>query len=87
MSIGNNAFNNCISLATIYLPTTLTSIGISTFNNCNKLISITIPITLSSIGDNSFSICSSLTSIYIPNSYDVNLLGYLPTTCSIIRIT
>ena len=65
--IGNQAFRNCRSLASITIPSGVTSIEISAFYYCCPLASITIPDSVTSIGDSAFSECSSLASITIPN--------------------
>ena len=67
-SIGNNAFNLCISLASVTIPDSVISIGSSAFRACNSLTSITIGNSVESIGENAFQDCNSLTSIYIPNN-------------------
>ena len=65
-SIGENAFNNCQSLASITIPNSVTSIGSNAFRNCPSLASITIPGGVTSIGSNAFNNCQSLASITIP---------------------
>ena len=69
-SIGNNAFQNCYSLASITIPNSVTSIGSSAFQSCYSLASITIP----NIKSNAFQNCYSLASITIPNSTS-NIIG------------
>ena len=66
--IGNDAFSNFTSLASITIPNSVTSIENVAFNNCTSLTSITIPGSVTSIGRGAFSNCTSLTSITIPNS-------------------
>ena len=67
-SIGNDAFWECKSPTSIYIPNGVTSIGNSAFSNCTSLISIHVPDSVISIGNRAFSRCESLESIYIPNS-------------------
>ena len=67
-SIGNSAFNECISLTSITIPDSVTSIGTYAFSGCRSLTSITIPDSVTSIGAYAFQSCSSLTSITIPDS-------------------
>lgn len=67
-SIGQGAFNNCISLTSITIPNSVTEIGGSAFLACNNITSITIPNSVTSIGQYAFSLCKSLTSVIIPNS-------------------
>ena len=66
-SIGYCAFQNCQSLASITIPSSVTSIGAYAFSFCSSLTSITIPSSVTSIGDRAFWYCSSLTSITIPS--------------------
>ena len=67
-SIGNSAFNECISLTSITIPDSVTSIGAYAFQSCSNLTSITIPDSVTSIGASAFNSCSGLTSITIPDS-------------------
>ena len=67
-SVGNSAFEDCISLTLITIPNSVTSIGMCAFRHCRSLTSITIPNSVTSIGGDAFYYCSSLTSIIIPNS-------------------
>ena len=67
-SIGDYAFDGCLSLTSITIPNSVTSIGEWAFYYCSGLTSITIPNSVTSIGDGAFAYCSSLTSVTIPNS-------------------
>ena len=67
-SIGNQAFRNCSSLASITIPDGVTSIDGSAFNGCTSLTSVTIGNGVTSIGGEAFYNCTSLTSITIPDS-------------------
>ena len=73
-SIGDSAFECCISLTSITIPESVTSIGYSAFSNCYSLTSITIPDSVISIGNRAFEYCTSLTSITIPDS--VTSIGF-----------
>lgn len=66
-SIGDSAFYNCYSLATISIPSGVTSIGGSAFGYCVSLTSISIPNGVTSIGGSAFYYCYSLASISIPS--------------------
>jgi len=67
IGIGGYAFLSCYSLASITIPSGLTSIGSNAFTNCYSLASITIPSGVTSIGASSFYSCYSLASITIPS--------------------
>ena len=67
-SIGDEAFEDCISLTSITIPNSVTSIGDGAFLECTGLTSITIPNSVTSIGNWAFLGCTGLTSITIPNS-------------------
>lgn len=67
-SIGNSAFSECTSLASVTMPSSVTSIGNSAFYGCSSLTSITIPDSVESIGWSAFSGCTRITSVTIPNS-------------------
>ena len=65
--IGNLAFNFCQSLASITIPSEITSVGINAFQNCYSLTSIVIPSETTSIGNASFLSCYLLARVTIPN--------------------
>ena len=65
-SIGNYAFYDCSSLASITIPNSVTSIGNYAFHNCDSLTSVTIGDSVTSIGDSAFSGCTNL----VYNEYD-----------------
>jgi len=58
----------CSSLASLEIPSSVTSIGNFAFYGCSSLTSIAIPSSVTSIGDYAFSKCSSLASLEIPSS-------------------
>ena len=64
-SIGNSAFKNCTSLASIEIPSSVTSIGNEAFAYCTNLTSIEIPSGVTSIENYAFSNCTSLNSINV----------------------
>lgn len=67
-SIGEYAFRDCTSLASVLIPNGVTSIGYSAFSGCTSLVSIIIPDSVTSIDRMAFYGCTSLTSITIPDS-------------------
>jgi hypothetical protein len=74
-SIGNQAFYNCRSLASITIGSSVTSIGSNAFENCSSLASITFPNSVTSIGHHAFWNCASLTSITAPFWLDFSQAG------------
>ena len=68
ISIGYDAFYDCIGLTSVTIPKSVKSIGDYAFLGCSGLTSVTIPKSVKSIGDGAFRDCSSLTSVTIPNS-------------------
>ena len=81
VSIDTYAFNYCYSLASITIPSTVTSIGTYAFNNCYSLASITIPSTVTSIGNYAFYCCYSLASITIPSTV-TSISNYAFNSCN-----
>ena len=67
-SIGDSAFHDCTSLASVVIPDSVTSIGEYAFQNCTSLESVVIGDSVTSIGDWAFYNCTNLTSIAIPAS-------------------
>jgi len=67
-SIGNSAFNSCLSLSSVTIPTSVTNLGDSAFSGCSMLAGITIPNSVTNIGDSAFNSCSRLTNVAIPSS-------------------
>lgn len=67
-SIGNYAFYNCNSLASVTIPNSVKSIGNNAFQGCVELSSVVIPNGVITIGDSSFEGCSNLTSVTIGNN-------------------
>ena len=70
-SIGDSAFHECKSLASITIPNSVTSIGDGAFAWCSSLTSITIPNSVTSIGSLAFRYCTSLTSMTVENGNTV----------------
>ncbi|MGN0539011.1 MAG: leucine-rich repeat domain-containing protein [Candidatus Fimenecus sp.] len=78
-TIADHAFYDCISLASITIPNSVTSIGDGAFYVCTALESITIGNSVSKIGDSAFYDCTALESITIPDS--VTSIGKSAFSC------
>ena len=64
-SVGNFAFQSCISLINVTIGNSVTSIGVDAFQYCTNLTSVTIPSSVTSIGPYAFAFCTSLTAIAV----------------------
>ncbi|MBR4227479.1 MAG: leucine-rich repeat domain-containing protein [Bacteroidales bacterium] len=71
-NIGGYAFNDCVNLASLIIPESVTSIEYGAFLGCSDLASIIIPEGVISIGAAAFCL-SGLVSVHIPES--VTYLG------------
>ena len=70
-SIGEYAFEECISLKQIQLPPYAQSIGKGAFTNCFELERLDLPGTLTSIGAGAFRQCNKLSGIVIPEGITI----------------
>ena len=62
--IGDSAFEDCSSLASINIPNSVTSIGYSSFYKCSSLTSVTIGNGVKTIEDGAFGYCYKLGVVY-----------------------
>ncbi len=86
-SIRGSAFEDCIVLKSVTIPSSVTRIGGRAFRNCSGLTSVTIPESIISIGERAFSGCSSLTSVTIPEGV-TSINGFVFSGCSsLISVT
>ncbi len=67
-SISVGAFNECASLFSVTLPSTLKVIEHSAFSGCRSLASISLPDGLTTIGNYAFSNCADLPDITLPKT-------------------
>ena len=74
ISIPDQAFYDCQSLASITIPERVTSIGKSAFTQC-AFTDINIPERVTSIGNDAFFYCTSLTTITIPENSQLTSIG------------
>ena len=66
-AIGDRAFEDCRSLASVTLPEGVTDIGYGAFRNCRSLMEVALPNSLESIQEETFKDCSTLNSIVVPD--------------------
>ena len=57
IAFGLRCFENCTSLTSISIPSSVTSLGSSCFENCTSLTSISIPSSVTSLGSSCFDGC------------------------------
>lgn len=81
VSIGAWAFDNCVNLTSVKIPSSVKSIGFSAFWGCSGLKNINIPNTVETIQNAAFYKCSGLTKVAIPNSI-TELADNIFTGCS-----
>ena len=82
-SIGNNAFEHCVSLLSVTIPESVTSIGEYAFAYCHRLQSVTIPESVTSIGNNAFWRCGSLQSVTINGNPKIGTDAFLGTPATV----
>lgn len=66
-SIGNAAFEMCLTLEEVILPDDVTEIGMGAFSDCRNLKEIIIPPKLKTIEDWCFSNCISMEMVNLPH--------------------
>ena len=66
--IADSAFENCVELKNISLPTNILAIDGSAFEGCTSLQSVNLPERLVCIGGGAFYGCTSLKKVIIPDS-------------------
>ena len=71
--IGAYAFQECVNLTCVKLPSSLLSIGEYAFSKCTKLTNITIDKGVKSIYDGAFKDCTALLGIVLPD--DMRRIG------------
>ena len=70
-SIAHSAFETCLELESIIIPSSVKSIGYGAFTICDKLKNVEISEGVVSIGNGAFGRCIALESINIPESVTV----------------
>ncbi len=75
--IGETAFNKCIGLSDITLPSTIETISGYAFEGCTGLTAVSIPNSVTSIGNYAFYGCTGLTSVnYLGTKYTSKRILY-----------
>ncbi len=85
--IGNSAFIAKANLASVTIPSSVTSIGGSAFQRCSKLTAVTIPNNVTSIGTYAFDSCAVLSRATIGSSVAIIgdvAFGHCPKLTSFI---
>lgn len=67
-SIGNSAFEGCVDVTSVSIPSSVTSIGNAAFWQCSSLESVYIPEGVTTIGEGAFHNCFNLVSVVLPSS-------------------
>ena len=67
-TIGDEAFDDCFSLAEVHIPSSVTTIGDFAFSRCFSLTELHIPNSVTSIGRYAFYGLTKLKSVYVPSS-------------------
>ena len=75
------------NIATVAIPTQITSIGYDAFVGCSNLTSVTIPNSVTSIGNDAFYRCDGLTSVTIPSSVTSIGNGTFDSCTSLASVT
>ena len=82
--VGEYAFEDCMSLSSVTLPSTIQQIGAYAFYDCSALQDINLPESVSVIGNYAFASCSSLQEITIPQSVN-NIYGVFAKCTGLTR--
>ncbi len=74
--IGQEAFEDCQSLASVTIPDSVVEIGDGAFRYCYGLTEVTIGSGVKSIGGDAFYECENLRVVYTANKYVLNWFRY-----------
>lgn len=67
--IDDRCFQNCKTVTSVTLPSTISKIGQYCFADCEQMKSVNIPSAIKTISQYTFSNCVSLTSLEFPSSF------------------
>ena len=80
-------FQDCTSLTSVTIPSSVTSISNYAFQYCASLTSVTLPSGVTSTGNFTFQYCTSLTSVTLPSSVTSIGSGAFQYCASLTSIT
>lgn len=81
-------FSGCDRLASVYLPSTLTSVPDGAFYDCDNLQKVMLPSSVTSVGDYAFANCDKLTDVYYTgNESDWSKISFGSTNGSFLKAT
>ena len=86
MTIGENAFKDCISITSVVFLSNELSIEKRAFYGCTGLTEITIPETIKYIGEQAFFKCSNLSTVYYNSLYAPSRDSVFLNTSSITKV-
>ncbi len=85
VTIGKEAFYNCLQIKSLVLPANLATIDNYAFATCNNLAGhIEFPVGLNKIGEYAFANCLALNTVRLPNSLKI-LNSYAFSGCSALN--
>ena len=67
-TIGSSAFEGCVDMTSVSIPSSVTVIGDAAFYYCTGLTTVDIPNGVTTIGEGAFSKCGNLASVTIPGT-------------------
>ena len=70
-AIGTSAFEDCVTITNINIPSNIVSIGDSAFSDCAVLQSVYVPDSVIEFGSRIFYNCVQMTSVRLPDSMTV----------------
>lgn len=75
VSVGSHAFDGCLSLLGVILPSTITQVSAYAFYGCTGLSSIFLSNSVSAINDYAFANCHALQSLVLPETVSIIGIG------------
>ena len=85
--IMRNAFQNCVELETVKIPTSVKTIDELAFQGCTKLSSVEMPSSVTILGKYAFSLCIQLVSFTIPSQLSIIQEGTFYGCSGLRRVT